>query len=233
MDNNNRSFVASMAPQRDGQRQFVSRGGLKLQHAIENFKLKIENLTVLDVGASTGGFVDCLLQNDASKIYALDTAYGELAWKLRNDPRVVVMERTNILHLTNLPKISHPEQSEGSLANASQNKSGDSSASPQNDDTKVDIVTIDAGWTKLGLILPVVRNFLKPQGQIIALLKPHYEADKRDLIKGILPEEKAEGIKEKVSQDIQNSGFQILHSTNSPILGGGGNTEYLLLLKVT
>lgn len=98
---------------------FVSRGGIKLQHAIENFKLEIKNYVVLDVGSSTGGFVDCLLQNGAAKVYALDTSYGELAWKLRNDPRVVVMERTNILHLTNLPPISHPERSEGSLANAS------------------------------------------------------------------------------------------------------------------
>lgn len=83
--------------------QFVSRGGIKLQAAIDNWKLKIENLTVLDVGSSTGGFVDCLLQNGAKKVYAVDTAYGELAWKLRNDPKVVVMERTNILYLDHLP----------------------------------------------------------------------------------------------------------------------------------
>ncbi len=82
---------------------FVSRGGEKLQAAIENWKLKIENLVVLDVGSSTGGFVDCLLKNGVSKVYAVDTAYGELAWKLRNDPKVVVMERTNILHLESLP----------------------------------------------------------------------------------------------------------------------------------
>src|SRR3989344_4180770 len=108
--------------------KFVSRGGDKLQAAIGNWKLEIGNLVVLDVGSSTGGFVDCLLQNGASKVYALDTAYGELAWKLRNDPRVIVMERTNILHLESLPE-------------------------------KVDLITIDAGWTRLELILPIVRNF--------------------------------------------------------------------------
>src|SRR3990170_1485186 len=124
---------------------FVSRGGIKFQAAIENFKLKIENLVCLDVGSSTGGFVDCLLQNGAKKVYAVDTSYGELAWKLRNDPRVVVMERTNILYLEHLPE-------------------------------QVDIITIDAGWTKLELVLPVVKKFLKPGGMIIALLKPHYEA---------------------------------------------------------
>ena len=128
--------------------KFVSRGGEKLQAAIENWKLKIENLVCLDVGSSTGGFVDCLLQNGASKVYALDTSYGELAWKLRNDPRVVVMERTNILHLQTLPQ-------------------------------PVDMITIDAGWTKLELVLPVVRNFLKDGGIIVALLKPHYEGGQK------------------------------------------------------
>lgn len=179
---------------------FVSRGGIKLQHAISNFKLKISNLIVLDVGSSTGGFVDCLLQKGASKVYALDTAYGELAWKLRNDPRVVVMERTNILHLE-----SFPEQ--------------------------VDLITIDAGWTKLGLILPKINGFLKEGGGIIALLKPHYEAEKRDLIKGVLPEEKAEEVKGVVRKQIEALGFLIKNETESPILGGGGNKEYLLFIS--
>jgi 23S rRNA (cytidine1920-2'-O)/16S rRNA (cytidine1409-2'-O)-methyltransferase len=181
--------------------QFVSRGGLKLQHAIETFQIGVKGKIVLDVGSSTGGFVDCLLQNGASKVYALDTAYGELAWKLRNDPRVVVMERTNILHLELLPET-------------------------------IDLITIDAGWTKLELILPIVKNFLKPGGEIIALLKPHYEADKKDLIKGVLSEKKAEEVKDLVSEKILDSGFQILNSTKSPIVGGAGNTEYLLQIDV-
>lgn len=181
--------------------QFVSRGGIKLQAAIENWKLKIENLTCLDVGSSTGGFVDCLLQNGAKKVYALDTAYGELAWKLRNDSRVVVMERTNILYLETLP--------EG-----------------------VDLITIDAGWTKLELILPIVKKFLKPNGYIIALLKPHYEADKKDLVKGVLPAEKAEQVKDEVVKKIKNCKLKIVNSMESPILGGGGNKEYLVFFKL-
>lgn len=181
---------------------YVSRGGLKLQHALEQFKTPVKDTTVLDVGSSTGGFVDCLLQNGAKKVYALDTAYGELAWKLRNDPCVVVMERTNILHLESLPEA-------------------------------VDLITIDAGWTKLELILPVVKNFLKPGGKIIALLKPHYEAEKFDLVKGVLKEEKLEEVKEKVFQKIVNCKLKIVNSAQSPILGGGGNTEYLLLLEAT
>lgn len=180
--------------------QYVSRGGEKLQKAIDDFRLTVNDKTILDVGSSTGGFVDCLLQNGAAKVYALDTAYGELAWKLRNDPRVVVMERTNILHLQSLPE-------------------------------KVDLITIDAGWTKLELILPVVRNFLKPNGFIIALLKPHYEADKRQLVKGVLPVELAEEVKEKVLLKIRNLKLEIINEMDSPILGGAGNKEYLIKLK--
>lgn len=201
--------------------QFVSRGGIKLQAAIENFKLKIENSVVLDVGSSTGGFVDCLLQNGAQKVYALDTSYGELAWKLRNDPRVIVMERTNILHLQSLP---------GSDPNPTQPRQTQTYSDLGSDPEAVDLITIDAGWTRLELILPIVKNFLKPNGKIIALLKPHYEAEKHLLKKGILPEELANEIKQEVSKKILNSGFLILNSMPSPILGGAGNKEFLLLL---
>lgn len=187
--------------------RFVSRGGIKLQSAIENWELscrrqfekQIENLTCLDVGSSTGGFVDCLLQNGAKKVYAVDTAYGELAWKLRNDPKVVVMERTNILYLASLPE-------------------------------QVDLITIDAGWTKLDLILPVVKKFLKPVGLIIALLKPHYEVDKTLLRKGVLPPDLAEKVKDEVINKIKDLGFKIKDQMQSPIPGGAGNKEYLLLI---
>lgn len=180
--------------------KYVSRGGEKLEAAIRNFELEIRNYIVLDVGSSTGGFVDCLLQNDAKKVYALDTAYGELAWKLRNDLRVVVMERTNILHLQDLPE-------------------------------KVDLVTIDAGWTKLELVLPIVKQFLKDNGIIIALLKPHYEAPQDKLKGGVVPEELVESIKNKALREIQDLGFKIVSEIESPILGGAGNKEFLLLIK--
>lgn len=180
--------------------KFVSRGGEKLQAALEAFKFDVTGLTVLDVGSSTGGFVDCLLQNGAAKVYSVDTAYGELAWKLRNDPKVIVLERTNILHLGHLPE-------------------------------QVDLVTIDASWTKLELILPVVQKFLKPEGSIIALLKPHYQANKQDLVKGILAKEKSEQVKDEVIARVAGLGFRVEKEIESPILGGGGNTEYLLLIK--
>lgn len=188
--------------------RFVSRGGIKLQAALDQFQINVQGKIILDVGSSTGGFVDCLLLNKALKVYALDTAYGELAWKLRNDPRVVVMERTNILHLQELPE-------------------------------QVDIITVDAGWTKLELILPIIKRFLKDEGLVIALLKPHYEASKRDLIKGVLPIEVAEKIKNEVIKKIydlplkeERVGFKVYDQMESPILGGAGNTEYLLLLKL-
>lgn len=180
--------------------QFVSRGGEKLQAALDKFQIEVTGKVVLDVGSSTGGFVDCLLQNGAKKVYAVDTAYGELAWKLRNDPRVVVMERTNILRLESLPEL-------------------------------MDLITIDAGWTKLEFILPLVKKFLKTNGKIIALLKPHYEAEKKDLVKGVLSPEKAEKVRKDVFQKIVDCKLKIENYIDSPILGGAGNREYLLLLE--
>ncbi len=179
--------------------RFVSRGGDKLQAALEQFQVDPIGLTALDVGSSTGGFVDCLLQAEAAKIYALDTAYGEFSWKLRQDPRVVVMERTNILHIETLPE-------------------------------KVDLVTIDAGWTRLELVLPVVARFLKPEGAIIALVKPHYQSQGKGLEGGVLSKEAAEQMLSQL-KNILESDWQIVGEMESPILGGAGNTEYLIYLK--
>lgn len=184
---------------------FVSRGGIKLQAALEKFRIDVKNKVVLDVGSSTGGFVDCLLQNGAKKVYAIDTAYGELAWKLRNDPKVIPMERTNILYLDHL---------EGDMG-------------------KVSVVTIDAGWTKLELILPVIRKFLEKDGVIIALLKPQYEANKKELIKGVVSLERIEQVKEGVIKKIYDLQFKIYDQIKSPTKGRGGNIEYLLLIKLS
>lgn len=183
-------------------KQFVSRGGIKLQSALDQFKLNITSYIVLDVGSSTGGFVDCLLQNQAQKVFALDTSYGELAWKLRNDQRVVVLERTNILHLTSLPE-------------------------------KVDLVTIDAGWTKLEKILPILKPFLKPTSQIIALIKPQYQIDSKKLVKGVVPDQLVESVKDQVIQNINDLDFKVEKTIDSPILGGGGNKEYLSLITLS
>lgn len=182
--------------------RFVSRGGEKLQAALDGFQIAVDGKTILDVGSSTGGFVDCLLQNGAAKVYSVDTAYGELAWKLRNDSRVVVMERTSVLHMEELPEL-------------------------------VDLIVIDAGWTKLEMVLPVVKKFLKSDAKIIALLKPHYELrNKRgNLVRGVVPSDLVQGIKNNVLEEIKDLGFDITGEMESPILGGAGNQEFLLLLK--
>lgn len=197
--------------------QFVSRGAVKLQAALKAFKTEVKGKVVLDVGSSTGGFVDCLLQAGAAKVYAVDTSYGELAWKLRQDPRVVVMERTNILHLEHLPAGEKDTWKVGS-------------DSFQVDSGLVDLVTIDAGWTKLELVLPVIKKFLKPSGIIIALLKPQYEAEKAQLDKGVVKSDQLEQVKGAVFQKIKNLGFKIKDSIESPILGGAGNKEFFLLI---
>lgn len=169
---------------------YVSRGGLKLEHALKEFGVDVTGMTVLDVGSSTGGFVDCLLQHGAKKVYALDTAYGEFAWKLRNDPRVVVMERQNILFLDSLPE-------------------------------KVDLVTVDVTFTSLKKILPVVNKF---GDKVIALLKPQYESSKLALKHhGVIPQENLQEI-------IKEFTFEKI--VESPIKGGSGNTEFLILCKL-
>lgn len=184
-------------------KNYVSRGGIKLKHALEGFGIKVSGLTILDVGSSTGGFVDCLLQHGAAKVYSVDTAYGELAWKLRQDPRVVVIERQNILFLETLPE-------------------------------KVDLITIDVTFTSLTKILPVVKKFLKSGGKIIALLKPQYENQQLAMKRhGVIPEESQKGIVERIIKFAEENGYKIEGQTESPILGTGGNKEYLLYLERT
>lgn len=179
----------------------ASRAYEKLDFALSSFNISPKSLIVADFGSSTGGFVDCLLQNGASKVYSVDVSYGELAWKLRNDPKVVVMERTNALHVT-LPE-------------------------------KMDLITIDTGWTKQKLILPNAINNLKKGGIIISLIKPHYEADKKYLKKGRLMDEHMDEVLNKVKEEIIALGIEIKGIVESPIVGEKGkNREFLALLRL-
>lgn len=185
----------------DNQKQFVGRAGTKLEHALKEFKVDVTGLICADFGSAIGGFVDCLLQNGANKIYAVETGYGVLDWKLRNDPRVVVMERTNAMH------VELPE--------------------------KVDIVTVDASWTRQATILPNAVKQLKPNGIVITLIKPHYEADKSLLTKGKLSDSDAESVTRGTLKNIEFMGLRVLRYCKSPITGGKGeNIEYLALLKI-
>lgn len=179
--------------------QYASRAGEKLQHAIEEFDIQVKDKICADFGSSTGGFVDVLLKNGAKKVYSVDTAYGELAWKLRNDPKVVVMERTNAMHV-DLPE-------------------------------KIDLITIDVGWTKQEKILPNAFKNLKATGLVLSLIKPHYEAPEH-VKQGKLEEAEIPGILGKIERDIEELGGKVLKKTESPILGEkGGNKEYLFLIK--
>lgn len=179
---------------------FVSRAGEKLEYAVKKFFINIQDKVCADFGSSTGGFVDCLLRHGAKKIYSIDTAYGELAWKLRINPKVVVMEKTNAMH------VSLPE--------------------------KMDIITNDTSWTKQKNILPNILINLKEQGEIITLIKPHYEADKMLLHKGKLDETTSEIVAKQVLEQIKSEKIKVLGFIKSPIIGGkAGNTEYLAYLK--
>jgi 23S rRNA (cytidine1920-2'-O)/16S rRNA (cytidine1409-2'-O)-methyltransferase len=163
--------------------RFVSRGGEKLEAVLARFGLDVTGAVAADVGASTGGFTDCLLQHGARRVYAIDVGYGQLAWRLRNDPRVVVMERTNARYLENLPE-------------------------------SVDLVTADVAFISLGLILPAAVRWLSPDGQVVALIKPQFEAGRREVGKG------------GVVRDPEVH-RRVLELMPSPLRGPAGNVEFL------
>lgn len=182
-----------------GESSYVSRGGLKLEHGLDQFGVDCADLICADLGSHVGGFVDCLLQRGAKRVYSIDTSYGTLAWKLRKDERVVVMERTNALH------VELPE--------------------------RVELVTIDVGWTRQELILPRARLLLRKGGSIVTLIKPQYEAGKERLSKGVVLGEHHDHVVSKVLDSIRSLGFSIAGVVLSPIKGHGGNQEVLALLN--
>ena len=185
--------------------RFVSRGGEKLDAALESFDMEVTGWVCADVGASTGGFTDCLLQRGAAKVYAIDVGKGILHWKLRNDPRVVVMEETNARYVESLPE-------------------------------PLSLVTMDASFISLKILLPVVEKWLRSSqgsGEIIALIKPQFEAGKKDVARGDGVIRDPE-IHKQVLLDIlgfaQREGFGIRGLIKSPLLGPKGNAEFLVWL---
>jgi 23S rRNA (cytidine1920-2'-O)/16S rRNA (cytidine1409-2'-O)-methyltransferase len=186
------------------QPKYVGRGGLKLEKALKEFKIDPAGLTVLDVGSSTGGFTDCLLQNGVKKVYAVDVGTGQFDknLKVNNESKIVLLEQTDIRNLKSLPE-------------------------------KIDLAVIDVSFISLELILPAVKNLLKDKGLIIALIKPQFETFKEEKNKsGIVRSDK---IRERVIENIKNfcqkNNLKVLGITDSPILGGSGNMEYLILLQ--
>jgi 23S rRNA (cytidine1920-2'-O)/16S rRNA (cytidine1409-2'-O)-methyltransferase len=195
---------------------YVSRGGLKLAAALDAFGLDVHALRCADLGCNVGGFTDCLLQRGAAGVYAVDTGYGTLAWKLRQDPRVTVLERCNALYLD-----------PGTLAGF----------------TGCDLVVIDLGWTRQKLAIPAALRWLRkssaqPGPIIISLIKPHYEAERTELAggnRGVLDEAQAQMILTRVLEQMPVLGVTVTGHVRSPIRGGAsrgreGNVEYLALL---
>lgn len=180
--------------------KYVSRGGLKLEKAVKVFDFSIENSICADIGASTGGFTDCMLQNGAKKVYAIDVGYGQLAWKLRTDERVINLERTNFRYVT---KEQIPEE--------------------------LDFASVDVSFISLSLILPVLYTLLKKGGQAVCLIKPQFEAGKENVgKKGVVRDKNVHiAVIEKIIDVILTNNFTLLGLDFSPVKGPEGNIEYL------
>lgn len=184
--------------------KYVSRGGLKLEKAMSTFSIELNNAICCDFGASTGGFTDCMLQNGAQKVYAVDVGYGELAWSLRTDERVINMERTNIRYLTD----EHIPES-------------------------IDFISVDVSFISLTLILPVVMRFLKDEGSCVCLVKPQFEAGREKVgKKGIIKDPAVHlEVLNKIYNFALEQGFSIAGLDFSPVKGSKGNIEYLMFLR--
>ena len=183
---------------------YVSRGGLKLEAALHELQLDVTGSICIDVGASTGGFTDCLLQHGAERVYVVDVGYGQLAWKLRQDPRVIVIERTNVRYMT-----------------------ADAIPAP------VDLISVDVSFISLKIVVPAIIQFLKPDASILALIKPQFEVGKRQVGKGGVvkqPELHQQVIKD-LSEFFETIGLAPLSVYPSPLLGPKGNREFFIFLK--
>ena len=183
---------------------YVSRGGLKLEKALRDFGVKPEGYVCSDSGASTGGFTDCLLQQGAKKVFAIDVGYGQLDWKIRSDPRVVVMERTNIRYVT-----------------------------PEDLGEPLDLSVVDVSFISLRIVLPVIKTFLKQSGQVLCLIKPQFEAGREKVgKKGVVRDiDTHTEVVTNIYEFVLEQGFKVLNLDYSPIKGPQGNIEYLMYLR--
>ncbi len=184
--------------------KYVSRGGLKLEKALDGFKIDPSGMVCLDIGASTGGFTDCLLQRGAAKVYAVDVGYGQLDLKVRNNPKVVVIEKTNARYLR-----------------------------PEDIPDKAALAVIDVSFISLAKILPAVFDLLSEDGQVVALVKPQFEAGKDQVGKGgiVRDDTTRQEVLQKVIKEAEAIGFTFVASCDSPISGADGNREFLIHLR--
>lgn len=189
---------------RDNKLRYVSRGGYKLEKAMSVFPISLDGKVTMDIGASTGGFTDCMLQNGADKVYAVDVGYGQLAWKLRNDPRVVNLERTNMRYVT------HEQVPES-----------------------IDFFSVDVAFISLKLILPAARGVCGDSAEGVCLIKPQFEAGREHVGKnGVVRDKKIhEAVVDEIIAFCLDNGFSVLGLDYSPIKGPQGNIEYLLYIR--
>lgn len=185
--------------------KYVSRGGLKLEKAMTHFSISLDGMVCMDIGASTGGFTDCMLQNGAKKVYSVDVGYGQFAWKLRQDPRVVCLEKTNIRYVT-----------------------------PEDIDDVLDFASVDVSFISLTKVLPAAYALLKDGGQMVCLIKPQFEAGREKVGKKGVVRDKAvhEEVIERIITFALENGFSVHHLEYSPIKGPEGNIEYLAELML-
>lgn len=218
--------------------RLVSRGGLKLEHALRVFEVDVSGLICADFGCHVGGFTDCLLRHGAATVYAVDTGYGILDYRLRTDPRVVVMERTNVMHA---------DPPSGGVALRAANGRSQNALPSGGGGGGVDLVTIDLAWTRQRHAIPAALRWLKPGGRVITLIKPHYEleADEKNLLSagGLLAHSHAERVFGRVLSELPGLGLDVLATAASPIHGAksarkhkadphfAGNREYLVLAE--
>ncbi|MDD6155833.1 MAG: TlyA family RNA methyltransferase [Lachnospiraceae bacterium] len=184
--------------------KYVSRGGLKLEKAMTHFGITLDGKVCMDIGASTGGFTDCMLQNGARKVYSVDVGYGQFAWVLRQDPRVVCMEKTNIRYVT-----------------------------PEDIDDVLDFASVDVSFISLTKVLPAAHELLRDNGQMVCLIKPQFEAGREKVgKKGVVRDRGVHlEVVDKIIDFALNNGFSVLNLEYSPIKGPEGNIEYLVYIE--
>ena len=186
--------------------KYVSRGGLKLEKAMKSFNISLDNCVCADIGASTGGFTDCMLQNGAKKVFSIDVGYGQLAWKLRTDERVINLERTNFRYVT---REQVPDE--------------------------LDFASVDVSFISLSLIIPVMRTLLRHGGRAVCLIKPQFEAGKENVgKKGVVRDKNVHiAVIDKIINIVKENNFSLLGLDFSPIKGPEGNIEYLCYIEKT
>jgi len=209
---------------------YVSRGGLKLEAALHYFSINVNDKIIMDVGCSTGGFTDCLLKMGAKKVYCIDVGYGQLAWSLRNDQRVIVMERTNIRNLDTIVKELTDRQPQGGLKTSARIKSHEAKELIKG---TVDMAAVDVSFISLTKVVPAIQTFLKEEAEMILLVKPQFEVGKGEVGKGGIVKEEEKRLKAVygVKANLEHIGLKTIGVFESPILGQKGNAEYFLYMK--